>query len=314
MKIGIVGAGLVGATAAYALVMRGIGRRIVLVDRREARARAEADDLLHAVPFAHPLDVVAGSYPDLAGARVVILTAGVGQRPGETRLQLLGRNAAVFREIVPAVLEHAPDAVLIVATNPVDVMTHLAARFGAEKGVPRARVFGSGTMLDTARFRTLLGRRLGVDAAHVHAHVVGEHGDSEVLTWSIATVGGLPLADMAQRHGVPFDDGVRRTVDAAVRGAAYSIIAGKGATYYGVGSALARAAEAVLGDQRSVLTVCSPEADVAGVRDVTVSLPRVVGGAGVLETLPLVLPTDEEEALARSAGVVRAAIDDLDGR
>jgi L-lactate dehydrogenase len=314
LKIGIVGAGLVGATAAYALVMRGIGRRIVLVDRREARARAEADDLLHAVPFAHPLDVVAGSYPDLAGARVVILTAGVGQRPGETRLQLLGRNAAVFRDIVPAVLEHAPDAVLIVATNPVDVMTHLAARFAAEKGVPRARVFGSGTMLDTARFRTLLGRRLGVDAAHVHAHVVGEHGDSEVLTWSIATVGGLPLADMAQRHGVPFDDGVRRTVDAAVRGAAYSIIAGKGATYYGVGSALARAAEAVLGDQRSVLTVCSPEADVAGVRDVTVSLPRVVGGAGVLETLPLVLPADEEEALARSAGVVRAAIDDLDGR
>jgi len=314
LKIGIVGAGLVGATAAYALVMRGIGRRIVLVDRREARARAEADDLLHAVPFAHPLDVVAGSYPDLAGARVVILTAGVGQRPGETRLQLLGRNAAVFREIVPAVLEHAPDAVLIVATNPVDVMTHLAARFAAEKGVPRERVFGSGTMLDTARFRTLLGRRLGVDAAHVHAHVVGEHGDSEVLTWSIATVGGLPLADMAQRHGVPFDDGVRRTVDAAVRGAAYSIIAGKGATYYGVGSALARVAEAVLSDQRSVLTVCSPEADVAGVRDVTVSLPRVVGGAGVLETLPLVLPTDEEEALARSAGVVRAAIDDLDGR
>jgi L-lactate dehydrogenase len=314
LKIGIVGAGLVGATAAYALVMRGIGRRIVLVDRNEARARAEADDLLHAVPFAHPLDVVAGSYPDLAGARVVILTAGVGQRPGETRLQLLGRNAAVFREIVPAVLEHAPDAVLIVATNPVDVMTHLAARFAAEKGVPRARVFGSGTMLDTARFRTLLGRRLGVDAAHVHAHVVGEHGDSEVLTWSIATVGGLPLADMAERHGVPFDDDVRKAVDAAVRGAAYSIIAGKGATYYGVGSALARAAEAVLGDQRSVLTVCSPEAEVAGVRHVTVSLPRVVGGAGVLETLPLVLPTDEEEALARSARVVRAAIDDLDLR
>lgn len=313
MKIGIVGAGLVGATAAYALVMRGIGRRIVLVDRNEARARAEADDLLHAVPFAHPLDVVAGGYPDLAGARVVILTAGVGQRPGETRLQLLARNAAVFAEIVPAVLEHAPEAALIVATNPVDVMTHLAARFATEKGVPRWRVFGSGTMLDTARFRTLLGRRLGVDAAHVHAHVVGEHGDSEVLTWSIATVGGLPLADMAERHGVPFDDDVRKTVDAAVRGAAYSIIAGKGATYYGVGSALARAAEAVLGDQRSVLTVCSPEAEVAGVRDVTVSLPRVVGGAGVLETLPLVLPREEEQALARSAGIVRAAIDGLDG-
>lgn len=308
MKIGIVGAGFVGATAAYALVMRGVGRQIVLVDRNEARARAEADDILHAVPFAHPLDVVAGGYPDLAGSRVAILTAGVGQRPGETRLQLLARNAAVFREIVPAVLDQAPEAVLVVATNPVDVMTHLAARFAAERGVPRSRVLGSGTTLDTARFRALLGRRLGVDAAHVHAYVVGEHGDSEVLTWSIATVGGLPLADMAERHGVPFDAGVRKEIDGAVRGAAYAIISGKGATYYGVGSALARIVDAVLGDQRSVLTVCTPEAEVAGVRDVTVSLPRLVGGAGVLETLPLVLPPDEEEALASSAGVVREAI------
>jgi L-lactate dehydrogenase len=312
MKIGIVGAGLVGATAAYALVMRGIGRQIVLVDRNEARARAEADDLLHAVPFAHPLDVVAGGYADLAGARLVLLAAGVGQAPGETRLQLLARNAAVFREVVPAVLDEAPEAVLVVATNPVDVMTHLAARFAALRGVPRSRVLGSGTTLDTARFRTLLSRRLGVDSAHVHAYVVGEHGDSEVLTWSIATVGGLPLADMAERHGVPFDAEVRKKIDAAVRGAAYSIISGKGATYYGVGSALARVVDAVLGDQRSVLTVCSPEAEVAGVRDVTVSLPRLVGGSGVLETLPLALPPEEEQALARSAGVVRAAIDGLD--
>jgi L-lactate dehydrogenase len=309
MKVGVVGAGFVGATAAYALVMRGIGRQIVLVDRNEARARAEADDLLHAVPFAHPLDVVAGGYRDLAGARVVLLAAGVGQRPGETRLELLARNAAVFREIVPAVLDHAPEAVLIVATNPVDVMTHLAARFAGERGVPRSRVLGSGTTLDTARFRALLGRRLGVDAAHVHAYVVGEHGDSEVLTWSIATVGGIPLADIAERHGVAFTGDVKAVIDASVRGAAYAIISGKGATYYGVGSALARIVDAVLGDQRSVLTVCSPEADVAGVREVTVSLPRLVGGAGVLETLPLILPTEEEKALARSAGVVRAAID-----
>ena len=312
MKIGIVGAGFVGATAGYALVMSGIGRQIVLVDKNADRARAEADDILHAVPFAHPLDVVAGRYADLAGARVVILTAGVSQRPGETRLELLARNAAVFGEIVPAVLDQAEDAVLVVATNPVDVMTHLAARFAARRGVPPGRVLGSGTTLDTARFRVLLGRRLGVDAAHVHAYVVGEHGDSEVLTWSIATVGGLPLADMAERHGVPFDAGVRKGIDAAVRGAAYAIISGKGATYYGVGSALARIVGAVLGDQRSVLTVCTPEAEVAGVRDVTVSLPRLVGGAGVLETLPLVLPLEEEEALASSAVVVREAIEGLD--
>jgi L-lactate dehydrogenase len=151
-----------------------------------------------------------------------------------------------------------------------------------------------------------------VDAAHVHAYVVGEHGDSEVLTWSVATVGGLPLADMAGRHGTRFDASVRQEVDTAVRRAAYAIISGKGATYYGVGSALARIVNVVLGDQRSVLTVCAAAAEVAGVRDVTLSLPRLVGGAGVLETLPLALPSDEEEALARSAAVVRDAIEGLD--
>ncbi len=313
MRVGIVGAGLVGSTAAYALVMRGVGRRIVLVDRNQARARAEADDLLHAVPFAHPLEVVAGDYTDLAGARVVILTAGVGQRPGETRLALLARNAAVFREVVPAVLEHAPEAVLIVATNPVDVMTHLAAGLAADRGLPPGRVLGSGTTLDTARFRVLLGRRVGVDPAHVHAWVVGEHGDSEVLTWSVASVGGIPLAEIAERHGVSFDERERAAIDAGVRGAAYQIITGKGATYYGVGSALARIVDVVLGDQRSVLSVCAPAADVAGVADVTVSLPRLVGGDGVLETLPLHLRDDERQALARSARLVREAIDGVVG-
>ena len=311
MKIGIVGSGFVGSAAAYAMVMRGVGRLIVLVDRNEARARAEADDLLHAVPFAEPLDVRAGGYADLAGARVVILTAGVSQKPGETRLSLLARNAAVFAEVVPSVLAHAPDAVLVVATNPVDVMTHVAARAAAARGVPPGRVLGSGTTLDTARFRVLLGRRLGVDAEHVHAYVVGEHGDSEVLTWSLASVGGVPLAEVAGRHGRPFDDAVRAEIDRGVRRAAYSIIEGKGATYYGVGSALARIVDAILRDRRSVLTVCAPSPRVAGVDDVTVSLPQVVGGAGVLETLPLALPPEEEAALARSAAVVREALDGL---
>ena len=145
----------------------------------------------------------------------------------------------------------------------------------------------------------------------MHAYVIGEHGDSEVLTWSLATIGGIPIADMAERHGVPFDDAVRAEIDAGVRRAAYTIIAGKGATYYGVGSALARIVDAILRDQRSVLTVCTPSRRVAGVDDVTVALPQVVGGGGVLETLPLSLPDDEEQALARSAGVVRAAIDGL---
>ena len=186
MKVGIVGCGMVGSTSAYALVMSGVGREIVLVDINHERAEAEANDLFHAVPFAHPLTVRAGDYPDLAAARVVVIAGGVSQKPGETRLHLLERNAEVFHQIVPSVLRHAPDAVLLVVSNPVDIMTHLAAHFAAQLGVPHSRVIGSGTTLDTARFRALLGRRFGIDPQHVHAYVIGEHGDSEVLTWSLA--------------------------------------------------------------------------------------------------------------------------------
>lgn len=312
MKVGVVGSGMVGATAAYALVMRGVGREIVLVDKNPDRAVAEADDIRHAVPFSHNLEVNAGDYPDLKGCKVVVLCAGVGQKPGETRLDLLKRNAAVFREVVPAVLKFAPDAVLVVATNPVDVMTHLAARFAADIGVPAGRVFGSGTTLDTARFRSLVGTHCGVDPHHVHANVIGEHGDSEVLTWSLATVGGLPLEIFAQMRGVELSREVRTDIDRKVRGAAYTIIRGKGATYYGVGCALARIVDDVLHDQRSVLTVCAPTAEVEGVRDVTLSVPRMIGSAGVLETFPLPLNPAEAAALKASAAVVRTAIDELD--
>ena len=195
MKIGIVGSGNVGATAAFAMVMRGVGRQIVMVDLDRKRAQAEADDILHAVPFAQPLQVRAGDYEDLAGAAVVVITAGARQKPGETRLQLLERNAAVFRDVVPQVLRNAPEAVLVIASNPVDVMTHLAARYAREFGVPSSRVVGTGTTLDTARFRALLSRYLGVDAHHVHAYVLGEHGDSEVVAWSEVGIGGIPLEE-----------------------------------------------------------------------------------------------------------------------
>jgi len=312
MKIGIVGTGFVGSTAAYALVMQGIGRQIVLVDKNEARAQAEADDLLHAVPFAHPLLVSAGSYADLAGAGVVVITAGVGQRPGETRLQLLARNAAIFHEVVPAVCDSAPGAVLVVATNPVDVMTHLAARYAAECGVPSNRVIGSGTMLDTARFRSLLAEHLDVDARHVHAYVIGEHGDSEVLTWSLVTVGGMPLLDFCKLRAVCGVDGIHAEIDRRVRTAAYTIIQGKGATYYGVGAALAHLVSAVLFDRRAILTVSTPTPDVLGVKDVSVSLPHLVSGDGVVETFPLPLSAGEEAALRASAQVIRTAIDELD--
>jgi L-lactate dehydrogenase len=312
MKIGIIGSGLVGSTAAYAMVMKGIGREIILVDKNEARAQAEADDILHAIPFSHPLRVAAGDYPDLADSRAVIITAGVGQRPGETRLQLLERNVTVFQEVVPQILTHAPAATLVVATNPVDVMTHLTAHYAAELGVPSSRVIGSGTTLDTARFRTLLASHFGVDPHHVHGYVVGEHGDSEVLTWSLVTIGGTTLENFCRLRDICLDEEVKQAIDHKVRRAAYNIIAGKGATYYGIGSALARIVDVILRDQRAILTVCTPMAEMTGVSDVTASLPHLIGGEGILATLPLPLDEAEAAALRVSVQAIREAIDVLD--
>jgi L-lactate dehydrogenase len=311
MKIGIVGCGFVGSTAAYAMVMNGVGRELVMIDINKARAEAEAADILHAVPFAHALNVYAGEYADLEGASVVILTAGVNQKPGETRLQLLERNQAIFRQIVPEVLAVAPGAILVVATNPVDVMTHITARIAAEHGIASGRVVGSGTTLDTARYRSLLGQFVGIDPTHVHGYVIGEHGDSEVLTWSLTTIGNVPLQMFAEQHRLGLDEAAKGRIDEAVRRAAYHIIEGKGATYYGIGSALARITRVILSDRRAIMTVCTPTAEVAGVRDVTVALPRLVGGDGVLETFDLPLSAEEEAALNRSAGIIRGYIDQL---
>ena len=312
MKVGIVGAGLVGSTAAYSLLMRGIGREIVLVDMNAARAKAEAEDIRHAVPFANPLTIRSGGYPDLAGARAVMIAAGVGQRPGETRMELLGRNAEVFRSVVPSILEHAPQAVIVVATNPVDVMTHVAVHFAEKFGARPGQVFGTGTTLDTARFRTLIATRIGIDSQHVHAYVVGEHGDTEVLAWSSATVAGIPLDEFASMHNVSISDEERTEIDEAVRFAAYRIIEGKGATYYGVASAIARIIDTVLSDRRSVLPVCAPAEQVAGVSHVTVSLPRLVGGQGVMETYEPTLNAEEMAALRSSAEHVSGAIKEAD--
>jgi len=314
MKVGIVGSGFVGSTAAYAMIMKGIGREIVLVDKNRERAQAEANDLYHAVPFSNPLQVRHGGYADLKGSRLVIISAGVSQKPGESRLDLLKRNAFVFREVIPGILESAPHAVLVVATNPLDIMTHLAACYAADFGVPQSRVFGTGTMLDTARFRSLLGRELGVDSQHVHGYVIGEHGDSEVLTWSLVTVGGMHLEDFCKRHNVCFEEDKRRKIDHQVRNAAYAIIEGKDATYYGIGSALAKVADVILHDQRSILTVSSPGEEVEGVTRISVSLPRLVGGQGVISTFPLPLIGEEREALKMSAETVKKAIGELEAR
>ena len=309
MKVGIIGAGLVGSTAAYALINQGIGREIILVDHNQERSIAEANDLRHAVPFTHPLLVHSGDYSDLAGAKIVVISAGVSQKPGEARLDLLTRNAVVFRSIIPEILRVAPEAILLIATNPVDIMTHLAASTAAEFGVSSSRVIGTGTTLDTARFRSLLGQHLGVDSSHVHAYVLGEHGDSEVIPFSPVTVGNIPLKAFCDQWDICLDEKDKKEIDQQVRNAAYEIIKGKGATYYGVGSAIAKIISVVLSDQRAILTVCTPRDEVAGVENVTLSLPHLVGGTGILNSLDVPLTEDEGSQLEKSAVIIREVID-----
>ena len=310
MKVGIVGCGFVGSTSAYAMALGGAASEIVLIDLNPKLAQAQAGDILHAVPFAKPARITAGGYTQLEGATVVVLACGVAQRPGETRLQLLERNTQIFTQVVPQVLDHAPETILLLAANPVDVMTQVVTRIS---NLPPERVIGSGTILDTARFRTLLGEHLGVASRSVHAYVLGEHGDSEVLTWSLVTVGGAPLEEFCRQWDICMDGEVRADIEQGVKLAAYSIIEGKGSTNFGIGSALARIVEVVLQDQRSLLTVCTPVPEVAGVKNVTVSLPHLIGGEGILDTimLPLALSKEEESALRASANIVKQSYESI---
>ena len=302
MKVGIVGAGMVGSSAAYALVLGGIAHTVVLVDLDGALARAHAEDIAHAAPFVSTTQVTSGDYHALAGAGVVIVAAGVAQRPGESRLALLSRNADVFREVIGAVRFAAPDAILLIATNPVDIMTDVATRLS---GLPPQRVIGSGTILDTARFRALLGRHLGIAPRSVHAYVLGEHGDSEVLAWSSARAGSIPLASFADQVAEPLTHAVRSEIDTGVRRAAYTIIEGKGATYYGIGAGLAHLVAAIAADQASVHSVSIVTPLVEGVRDVALSIPRVVRRTGVAADLLPDLDPGEHAALQRSAELIK---------
>lgn len=304
MKVGIVGAGMVGSTAAYAMVLDGVASEIVLLDLNERLAGAQAEDILHATPYAHPVRIFAGAYEDLQGAGAVILACGVGQRPGESRLQLLGRNAKVFEEVVPRVRRVAPEALLVVASNPVDIITQMVTRIA---GLDPKRVIGSGTILDTARFRALLGEHLGVAPGSVHAYVLGEHGDSEVLVWSSAQVGGVPLLDFAAQTERTLTDSARAQIDNGVRKAAYRIIEGKGATYHGIGAGLARIIKAIRDDEGAMLTIASLSTRLAGISGISLSVPRIIGAQGVVAELWPALSADEHEALAQSAEILRNA-------
>lgn len=302
MKVGIVGCGFVGSSSAYAITFEGVASDLVLIDINAKLAQAQAEDLLHATPFANPVRIVAGDYPQLSGAQAVILACGVSQRPGESRLQLLERNVAIFEDVIAKVVEYAPTAILIVASNPVDVLTWEVSRM---PHTTPGKVIGTGTILDTARFRALLGEYFGVAPQSVHAYVLGEHGDSEVLTWSNAQVGGLSLEEFCGQSDLPLTDEVKARIDERVRRAAYSIIEGKGATYYGIGAGIARIIRAIRSDEHSVLTLSMPTPEYEGLEGTSLSLPRILGAQGVAGTLRPVLSDDENAALLRSAAVLR---------
>ncbi|MBK8597953.1 MAG: L-lactate dehydrogenase [Holophagales bacterium] len=308
VRVAVVGAGSVGSTFAYALVFSGLASEIVLVDANVRKAEGEALDLQDTIPFARASRVEAGPPSACAGAAIVVVTAGTAQKPGETRLDLMKRNAAIFRGLLPEIVRYAPDAIVVIAANPVDVLTHLAVELS---GLPSARIIGSGTILDTARFRVLLGRHLDIDPQSVHAWVVGEHGDSEVPVWSGANVAGMSLAAYAAANGIPFDDAIRVRIAAETRDAAARIIARKGSTYYAIGAGLLRIVEAILRDERAVLSVSTPVKGILGLPDVCLSLPAVVGRGGVETVLPLELAQAESSALGKSAEVLRAAIERL---
>ena len=298
MKVGIIGVGAVGSATAFALVMRGVADEVVLIDSNQKKAEAEALDISHATTFAFASKVYAGNYTDLKNAQVVIITAGANQKPGETRIDLMARNTTILQSIIKPLVQNAPDAIIVMASNPVDIMTDLALKLS---GLPKNRVFGSGTILDTSRFKTLLGEHLGLSSKSIHAYVLGEHGDSEVLIWSNGDAGTLSVEDLAKDLHRPLTPEVKAQIDDNVRNAAYKIIEGKGATYYGIAGGLCRICQAISANENAILTVSSFHEDVEGVKNVCVSLPSVINQNGVECVIYPHLSAEEHELLKISA-------------
>ena len=309
VRVAVVGVGNVGATFAYALLLSGLASEIVLIDSNRAKAEGESMDLNHAVPFTHPTRIWAGNYPECAGAAVTVLAAGASQKPGETRIDLIKKNAAIWRAIIPEVAKHNPAGILLVATNPVDVLTYAAWKLS---GFAAGRVIGSGTVLDTSRFRYLLSRHFGVDARSIHAYIIGEHGDSEVPVWSLANIAGMRLPEFCQAQNLPYDPHAMDEIFVQTRDAAYRIIERKGATYYAVAAGLMRITQAILHNQSTVLSTSSLINDYYGIGDVCFSLPTVIDRGGVENVLRLQLSSEEIEKLRHSAEVLKTTIRSLE--
>ena len=308
-KIVIIGAGSVGATFAYALMQGGQAREIVLIDSNIERAKGEVMDLQHGLAFTRPVNIRYGDYTECSNADVVVITAGAKQNPGESRLSLAGRNAGLLKQIIPSVLEKNFGGVLLIVSNPVDVLTHIAWKIS---GLPAGRVIGSGTVLDSARLRSLLSESCGVDARNIHAMIIGEHGDSEVAAWSLVRIGGLPIREYCSTC-ILQEDKVNhfQNIFKEVKHAAYEIINRKGATFYAVGLALVQITDAILRDEHRILPVSSVIPDLYGMGQATLSLPSIIGRSGVERILMPELESEELKALHESAKTINKSVESI---
>ncbi|HHU85927.1 MAG: L-lactate dehydrogenase [Pelotomaculaceae bacterium] len=305
-KIAVVGVGAVGATTAFTLAMSGLATELVLVDVNQPKAIGEALDIAHAAAFIKPARIYAGTFEDCRDASIIVFSAGAAQKPGETRLELLQKNYAILKQSLPRLQGGNQEQILIIVSNPVDVLTYAALKI---TGLPPQKVFGSGTVLDSSRFRHSLSRRCGVAPRNIHAYVVGEHGDSEVLLWSLAYIAGMRVdqyCDLACIEPVS-----RRVLEQEVKNAAHEIILGKGATYYAISLAVKRICESIARDENSILTVTGLIDGLYGIKDCCLSLPAVINAGGRGRPLELPLAEEERKALLESAAIIKNAINEL---
>lgn len=307
-KCAVIGVGFVGATSAFTLATSGLFSEIVLLDANQKKAEGEAADISHGIAFTQPCIVRAGDYKDLAECGLIVIAAGANQKPGETRIELLGRNRVIMQTIIEQIMPVNREAILLIVSNPVDLLTYMAQKLS---GLPAGRVIGSGTVLDTARLKHLLGQYLQVDSRNVHAFIIGEHGDSELAVWSSANISGVDLDDYCRICGKDPSHEALHKIYISVRDAAYSIIDGKGATYYGIGLAVRRIAEAIVRNEHSVLPVSSMVSGHYGISDLCLGLPCVVGRDGVQNVLDVPLSPDETAQLQSSAQKMRALLDEI---
>lgn len=307
-KVAMIGCGFVGAATAFSLMESGLFSEMVLIDADHARAEGEALDISHGLPFARPMKIYAGEYDDIVDAAIIIITAGANQKPDETRLDLVQKNVGIFKSIIPEIARRQCPGILLVVSNPVDILTYTAWKLS---GFPENRVLGSGTVLDTARLKYNLGEHLGVDSRGVHAFIIGEHGDSELAAWSSATVSGVPLNTFCEMRGHYNHDEATERIAEDVKNSAYEIIRKKKATYFGVAMAVRRICEAIIGDEKSILPVSNMMHGEFGIDDISLSMPAIIGAKGVERLVPIPLDEEEQEKLSESADTLRKILDEV---